>query len=634
MGDSSDESESKEIPPDSCADQLYETLEVDRKTQVQQLEEFAKACGMEFKRTWCVRAMVQNNYQLNASFEWIMSHTSHLKEMDKREDDCAQRRIERKEKKKEQEKENVIRLEKLKSLAPILAMSDCIGTVLGLNGDKVQLQFIDENTSAVQKLWCPKSALEWPDQWLWDGFSDLVFRTNHGAHGLCRDISSALYVLYARRAVVDILQATLRARIPVPGAEQVPSKMIISILKLVVGDPYFSRPLLRSGNTLPKGFESSMRGSELSPKASVVERKPKTNVGGVWPLLYSLAVDEKYGNVVIRTFVDEAVRLLKNSSVNCIDHCSSHPYRDDEQEKQEFGFDSATALMISFDRRSSLREGHAFIAFFLDEECTEELSAIAGSGGHRFRPLVVPDSHVWMAHESKQSTASQNEFGFKMRVTPLGNRYEDETELLDSPTFGWRLLSLLTSRVEVADKIIQQTDLRDKLLGALFKYLTCDTSPWKVFVAQSLTRLLVRVHKFSQTHVDLKLSNIRAGFKDQIGKVMGIMHQLHKANRAEPGLLYSPLLMALIDLSRIFCDPDVRRGMWKSNENFVLCNVDRAETLLRAIIDEDDLPDEKVITTCLDEFKDFSVLMWCLSQFEVCINISQQIQKWKEERKL
>jgi hypothetical protein len=49
--------------------------------------------------------------------------------------------------------------------------------------------------------------------------------------------------------------------------------------------------------------------------------------------------------------------------------------------------------------------------------------------------------------------------------------------------------------------------------------------------------------------------------------------------------MFSPLLMGLTDIARSFCDPTLRMFMWSSNENFVLCSIDRAECLLDSLLE-------------------------------------------------
>jgi hypothetical protein len=72
--------------------------------------------------------------------------------------------------------------------------------------------------------------------------------------------------------------------------------------------------------------------------------------------------------------------------------------------------ENANELLVEFDRRSQLKEGHAMVAFWSDPECATEIAIMTGTGfqspgnptASGFRPLVIRGNRFFMTFVSGQ----------------------------------------------------------------------------------------------------------------------------------------------------------------------------------------------------------------------------------------
>jgi hypothetical protein len=100
---------------------------------------------------------------------------------------------------------------------------------------------------------------------------------------------------------------------------------------------------------------------------------------------------------MIPFLIDDCVFQLRRTSTRVREVSSAHPYPDNAQLKEAISIPNAQDLVVEFDERCHLKEGHAILSFFSDQECTNEIAVMSGSGfcppqdqsGCGFRTLLI-----------------------------------------------------------------------------------------------------------------------------------------------------------------------------------------------------------------------------------------------------
>ena len=300
--------------------------------------------------------------------------------------------------------------------------------------------------------------------------------------------------------------------------------------------------------------------------------------------------------------------MVASSTVRDVD--TEHPYQSSISEKQEIRIDSASHLLITFDRRCNLNQAHSCLTFYSDAECTQELAIFSGSADE-FSHLVVAGNHFYYHFTSGGLRAKPYEFGFRFRVRPIGSVHKDENALLLS-SLGWPVLAMFADSSQLLDTLLSFHMCTD-LIQSMLRYLTVCRSPCKVLVTRALTALCVRV----------KQPMPAAMFEI----LLRVMEQLYESNTAS-GWGSSPFLMALVDLMRV--RPTFKltdSELWSVDSidgrppGWFFLTVLRAESLSRSLLHSARLPNVRLVERAFHEMSDLEVLRWCLKQPELCLKL-------------
>lgn len=110
---------------------------------------------------------------------------------------------------------------------------------------------------------------------------------------------------------------------------------------------------------------------------------------------------------MVSFLLDDCLVHLRRSSTLVRECSSAHPYPDSSQQKEAVEIENARALILEFDQRSHLKEGHAVLSIWSDADCSREISIFSGSGvcsqldhsGSGFRPILIRgNKYVYQHH--------------------------------------------------------------------------------------------------------------------------------------------------------------------------------------------------------------------------------------------
>lgn len=524
-----------------------------------------------------------------------------------------------------------------------MCLTQCLDALISLLHNKV------DNVPGVL---CPLVALEWPDAWVGEEMpNEISQRRKLGVDGLLVDAYVALGIVFARRAVLSIMRLSLSGNNDSSPVTQIPAE--------TTSEPQDenAQPSLTLSKLNLKVIDVI---SILKLVANDIDHMSSQGVS-IWFLLRALAVHPKYSEEMLPFLIDDCIVHLRRSSSRVAEVSTAHPYPDSSQTKEEVYIENANELLVEFDRRSQLKEGHAVVSFWSDPECTSEIAIMSGTGfqspgnstGSGFRPFIVRGNRFFVQFGSGQPRPTGKvEFGFAVRVRPLGYRFEDERDILRAP-LGWNLLSLLTSN-DLIDSCLRHERCHD-LVRALIRFLRCSSSPSKVFVTMSLEKLFSR---YSEMYIDW---GTRTSFLERIGgsgDIAGLQttrDRVREANmRAPVGSSFSPFLKALEDLLRLTrvifpqtafqtyeidvlqvvngipVNPwDMRIAIGK----VTAVDVARVEMVLECLYNGRKLPSSQIFALSYEHLNTMALFRLCLKELETSIKLNKQISKWKDERR-
>ncbi|SPQ94601.1 unnamed protein product (mitochondrion) [Plasmodiophora brassicae] len=616
----------------------------------------------DMPKSWVVQALQKNNFDPNLAVEWIFANSTVLENLDKEQ---AKRR------------EALLNPAPAKAVAnsssdddpeadsslftPLLAYGGAIGTIVSIDRQRSRARVAFPLCSSdsghpqvdnVPGVLCPLVALEWPDAWVGEEMpNEISQRRKLGVDGLLVDAYVALGIVFARRAVLSIMRLSLSGNNDSSPVTQIPAE--------TTSEPQDenAQPSLTLSKLNLKVIDVI---SILKLVANDIDHMSSQGVS-IWFLLRALAVHPKYSEEMLPFLIDDCIVHLRRSSSRVAEVSTAHPYPDSSQTKEEVYIENANELLVEFDRRSQLKEGHAVVSFWSDPECTSEIAIMSGTGfqspgnstGSGFRPFIVRGNRFFVQFGSGQPRPTGKvEFGFAVRVRPLGYRFEDERDILRAP-LGWNLLSLLTSN-DLIDSCLRHERCHD-LVRALIRFLRCSSSPSKVFVTMSLEKLFSR---YSEMYIDW---GTRTSFLERIGgsgDIAGLQttrDRVREANmRAPVGSSFSPFLKALEDLLRLTrvifpqtafqtyeidvlqvvngipVNPwDMRIAIGK----VTAVDVARVEMVLECLYNGRKLPSSQIFALSYEHLNTMALFRLCLKELETSIKLNKQISKWKDERR-
>ena len=613
---------------------LYSTLPPDMQMKATEL------AGLGFPLSHCSRALLETKGNVDAAANWIISNEQLLDTMDREEDKKQQQRQQWEQKQKEAADNDTAAAST--SSAPSAAAVDQpilpstvypyagqLGVVEEISQSKKQvgLRLVDADSAAVSSVWLPLAACEWDDTSIIHELPELNSRRFQGISGLALDVASSEFILYARRCVLLLLYTLSRAK----GGKMelirnLNANVFVRIVKLAAADagpltlPIFVPAWLSSSvskqQTKGTSDEAALQVlSSLSNTSTTAISSPVSSSSlDIWHILHCILHNpvsifaSAVRDSLLHLLMDDVRQHLMTSSSTVRDVDTEHPYQSGVTERQEIRIESASQLLVTFDRRCNINQAHACLSLYADRDCTQELAVFSGSADE-FSHLVVPGNHFFYQFISGSLRQKPYEFGFRFRVRPIGLVYKDETALL-SHSLGWPVLVMMADSSQLLDTLLSFHGCSD-LIQSLLRYLTVCRSPCKVLVTRALTALCVRIRQ-----------PMPSGMFEIL---LRVMEQLYESNTAS-GWGSSPFLMSLVDLIRV--RPTFRLSesdLWsvESIDNrpagWFFLTVLRAESLSKSLYHSSRLPHIRLVERAFHELSDMEVLRWCLKQPELCL---------------